>query len=188
MVWQPANCANTTTVADSWEAIRICKGTLREIHIDVYDRGGNLGLGELVGERWQPLLQDFEQLENLMVGHLPLRVLNKAWRGVDRSGDEDAFFEDMLPKGIREVTLCGPGASFLPAVRRLAGAARSGVFPTLKVVAVVPPALHAWFGGPREWFRGVGWLEAREAPQLSGVRFDLEKRKQASLSFHDCCQ
>ena len=193
MIWQPLIGTNPATVADSWEALRICKGTLRQIYLDVYDRIGNLRLGEVVGDRWQPLLKDFEQLGNLTVGYLPLRVLTKAWRRGGRSGDEDAFFEDLLPRAIREVTLCGPGASFVPAVHRLAGAARSGVFPALKEVAVVAPEppleeLLGWCGRRRAWFGEIGWLEAREALQSSGVQLDLEWRKQTSPSFQDRCQ
>lgn len=168
ITWHPTaasyNWCENRTAADVWEMLRTRKGTLREVRLDicrVYDQEGEWSLGRV---EWSSL-GDFEKLEVLKVGEYALEVLKQAWQTKTDEVGMGGFFEDLVPRGIKEVTLWQPGADLIPAVRRLGDAVTRGLFSALEKVVVAPT-------GRVDWIDESDWRNARV--ELQGV---FERRR-----------
>jgi len=163
--------------AELWEAFECCKETLRELRIN---RGANaVQMWPYQVDMKGYLLSNFEKLEVLKVGKLPLTTLRAAFGWDNPRGDEDGFLEEMLPSGIRELTLWEPGQDLLSAVKRLVTSVALGRYPDLRRMVVAPAEVPVSATSAEDWLRDdqLVWKKAedelRKASEKVGARFEV---------------
>lgn len=160
-------------VEDVWDALELCKESLREVRVDVRDDTEQGGEGE------RSSLSDFERLEVLRVDGHALGALRGAWRRGNPHAKVDGFLSQLLPRGIREVVFWNlDGGEMMEAMRRLARVVAVGRYPELRSVVLAPGEGSDRYG--EEW-DGSGWYGVREELEedfgKGGVTFEIRSER-----------
>ena len=158
-------------VTDMWHALERCKGTLREVRLDVRNDTEH-GMTERTS------MADFTALEVLAVDGHSLHSLKQAWDRTHR-GSSVEFLSEFFPASTRDVTFWNPDAGELQeAMLRFARAARGGRYPNLRRVVLAPSEKSdRWAEG--EWARPERWDKVRSELEdefrQGGAEFEIWK-------------
>ncbi|EDP51750.1 hypothetical protein V8F44DRAFT_654301, partial [Aspergillus fumigatus] len=115
-------------------------------------------------EEGVPTLRDFSRLEILKVNDIALQALYKVWTHPNRHGTVEQFVYQVFPSTIKELTLWGPDASWIEAVRPLSREAVREQYPHLARITIC-----------RSELSGHGFDMAQWARQEATVRRDFER-------------
>lgn len=115
-------------------------------------------------EEGVPTLRDFSRLEILKVNDIALQALYKVWTHPNRHGTVEQFVYQVFPSTIKELTLWGPDASWIEAVRPLSREAVGEQYPHLARITIC-----------RSELSGHGFDMAQWARQEATVRRDFER-------------
>jgi len=161
------------TVMDAWHALEQRRDSLCEIRLDIRN---DLPLGHHGHQRCS--LQDFDNLRVLKVNGHGLEALRQIWIRKNQQARADSFLSDLMPPGIREITIWQPDGDLVPSVVRFAKAVSVGRFPSLRRFVLAPSEGSDRLG--ERWEQRMAWGAAESLLMRgftgAGVCFEILDR------------